>query len=87
LSGVSRGTTVVVRTNFHPAWSAETDDRDVALAASNGQLSFAAPCDGTCRVKLHYPARRGLLPMAVALLIGVTGLLAVIERRRPPQAL
>jgi hypothetical protein len=82
LSDVSRGTPVVVRSNFHPAWSAEVDGSPIPLGASNGQLSFAAPCDGACRVTLHFPARRFLLPLAVLVLLGVTGLVASVDRRR-----
>jgi hypothetical protein len=82
LSNVPRGTPVVVRTNYHPAWSARTDGQAVPLTASDGQLSFAAPCDGSCRVTLTFPARRGLLPMAVTVLVGVTLLLSALDRRR-----
>lgn len=87
LTSVPAGTPVIVRTNFHPAWSAQVDGRVVPLSSSReGQLTFDAPCDTEpCVVTLAYPARRGLLPMALVLLFGVTAGLAVIDRRQPRQ--
>ena len=82
LTGVTRGTPVIVRTNYHPAWSAQVDGQQVPLSARDGQLAFDAPCDGACVVTLVYPARRGLLPMAGLVLIAVTTGLAIGDRRR-----
>jgi hypothetical protein len=69
LSRVRLGTPVVVRTNFHPAWSATSDGSAIALSERGGQLSFDAPCNGDCAVTLHYPKRRWLLPIAALVLL------------------
>lgn len=61
LSGVVAGDSVVVRTNYFPAWTATSDGRAVDLFATDGQLSFRAPCDGDCEVALAYPRRTWLL--------------------------
>ena len=75
LSASRSGTSVIVRTNFHPAWRARSRDHDVALVNRDGQLSFDSPCDGDCVVTLQYPKRHGLLPVAiVAILAGGFGL-------------
>jgi hypothetical protein len=72
LRGVRSGTPVVVRTNPHPAWSAEVGGRAVPLGETHGQLSFDAPCDGDCDVSLEYPRRLWLWPLAaLALMIGI----------------
>jgi hypothetical protein len=81
LEGVRAGDPVVVRTNFHPAWSAGSAGHPVLLHDSDGQLSFAAPCDGNCRVTLAYPVRRGLIPLALATLVCAVAALSVIDRR------
>ena len=44
---------VVVRTNFHPAWTARANGRAINLVERNGQLSFDAPCTGACIVTLR----------------------------------
>ena len=82
LEGVRRGDPVVVRTNFHPAWTAAAGGVPVTLVESHGQLSFASPCDGTCVVQLNYPAYRGLLPLALVVVVGVAAAITVIDRRR-----
>jgi hypothetical protein len=69
LSGVERGETVTVRTNFHPAWRAHADGRSVPLFNAGGQLAFAAPRDGDLDVGLVYPRRLWLIPCAVAALV------------------
>ena len=74
LTAVQNGDPVVVRTNFHPAWTAAIDGRAVPLVARDGQLSFDAPCTGACTVALTYPAHRALLPLALAALV-ITGFL------------
>jgi len=65
LTGVHRGDQVVVRTNFHPSWTAEAGAKPVELHAADGQLAFAAPCEGRCEVALIYPKRRWLRHLAV----------------------
>ena len=69
LSGVRAGDLVIVRTNFHPAWSARAGGRTVRLSSHDGQLAFAAPCTGDCVVSLAYPANRAFLPLAAAVLV------------------
>ena len=69
LTGVRLGDPVTVRTNFHPAWTAQSNGQPVPLAALDGQLSFAAPCTGDCTVALSYPAHRGFVPLAIAAIL------------------
>lgn len=86
LSNVRAGEAVVVRTNFHPAWTASWQDRPVPLIDRDGQLSFDAPCDGSCRVVLAYPKRRALLVIAVlALVLGGALVARIRERERVPR--
>ena len=73
LRGVRAGDPVIVRTNFHPAWTAHLDGRPVPLVARDGQLSLDAPCSGDCTVSLDYPAHRALLPLALIVIV-VAGL-------------
>lgn len=72
LENVVAGEPVVIRTNYYPAWSAFTDTRAVPLFASDRQLAFNAPADGSYVVQLKYP-RRPWLPVvgALALAAGV----------------
>jgi len=64
LDGVRAGDTVVVRTNFFPAWTAYANDVPVTLVNKEGQLAFQAPFDGTYRVELRYPRRTAWLLLA-----------------------
>lgn len=74
LAGVHAGDEVVVRTNFYPAWTAVCDGASVALHASDGQLAFRAPRDGTYDVALVYPRRPWLLAVALgAIAAGLLG--------------
>lgn len=73
LEGVPRGSEVVVRTHYHPAWSASADGREVALRSSAGQLAFDNPVDGRGSVALAYD-RRVWLSMISLLGLG-TGLI------------
>jgi hypothetical protein len=77
LDGVRAGNRVTVRTNFYPAWRARVGDTAVRLYAEDGQLAFDAPHDGAYTVRLEYPARRGILGLAVAVLMGGMVLLAL----------
>jgi hypothetical protein len=62
-----------VRASYYPAWRASAGGQQVDLFASDGQLAFRAPQDGTYTVRLEYPRYRGLSVLALgALLIGVT---------------
>jgi len=76
LTGVRLGDPIIVRTNFHPAWTAAIDGRAVPLVARDGQLAFDAPCTGDCTVALNYPAHRALLPLALVVLVAAGALLA-----------
>ena len=72
LTDVKAGDEVVVRTNFYPAWTAVCEGAAVALRASDGQLAFQAPKDGSYCVALVYPRRPWLLVVALgALLAGL----------------
>src|SRR4029453_6472353 len=59
LDGVRAGTQVVVRTNFHPSWSARVagSEAAVALFDAGGQLGLRAPRDGSYAVELVYLRR------------------------------
>ena len=72
LDQVVAGEPVVVRTNYYPAWKARVGDQSVRVYSSNGQLAFDAPSAGSYLVRLEYPERRGLLLIALGVL--VTGL-------------
>jgi len=73
LTDARRGDRVVVRTRFHPAWTAEWDGGRVPLIDVDGQLGFVAPADGRCDVRLVYPTRHWLLLIALAVVILVAG--------------
>jgi len=68
LSDVRAGETVVVRTNYYPAWTASAGDTPVPLVDHDGQLAFQAPRDGSYVVDLAYPRRTGLVILAFATL-------------------
>ncbi len=55
LVDVTAGSRVIVRTNYYPAWHAETAGRGVRLYAFDGQLAFDAPNSGSYTVRLAYP--------------------------------
>jgi hypothetical protein len=80
LYAVPAGETVTVRTNFHPAWVAHANGQYVALSDHEGQVSFAAPCNGDCTVTLSYPRRRWLLPLALITVIAAAVLLSPARR-------
>ncbi|MBI2834105.1 MAG: hypothetical protein HYX76_06725 [Acidobacteria bacterium] len=75
LDGVAAGDPIIVRTHFHPSWTARVDGMPLALADSNGQIRFTAPRSGSYRVELRYPRRRGLTVFAGFVL--VAGVIAV----------
>jgi hypothetical protein len=77
LKDVRQGSRVVIRTNYHPAWTAQSRGTDVPLLAEHGQLAFDAPTDGSYVVTLAYPRRLWLWGVAL------TGLVAgvVLTRR------
>lgn len=83
LDDVAIGTEVVVRTNYHPSWSARISEeaQPIPLHASNGQLAFASPRAGSYAVALVYPRRRGL--MVLALVVTLLGAAALIRWPRP----
>lgn len=69
LANVEAGTTVVIRSNYYPAWRARHADRDVPLFPQDGQMAFTAPADGSYEVTLHYPRYQWLNLMAIAAFI------------------
>jgi hypothetical protein len=80
LQNVRRGSLVVVRTNYHPAWTAEAGGTSVPLLAEKGQLAFAAPSDGSYVVTLHYPRRWWLWIVAVTGFAAGVGILGRMRR-------
>jgi hypothetical protein len=65
LQNVRQGSRVVVRTNYHPAWTAHYRAGEVPLIADRGQLAFDAPADGSYDVTLAYPRRPWLWLVAL----------------------
>jgi len=78
LTRATVGELVVVRTNFHPSWTARTDSAVVPLRDEAGQLAFAAPCDAPCVITLEYPRRVGLRYLAV--IAWVLGMFVVYKK-------
>ena len=74
LDDVTRGDLVIVRTNYHPAWSASANGTAVPLRDHLGQLTFDAPADGEVILELVYPRRRWLLALAGLSLVAATWL-------------
>jgi hypothetical protein len=60
------GATVVVRTNYYPAWTAYAGSDAVPLFPVEGQLAFRAPRSGSYDVELVYPQRRWLLAASMS---------------------
>lgn len=78
LDGATTGDPVVVRTHFHPSWTARHESTTLALRDEGGQLAFNAPCE-SCIVTLEYPRRRQLLYLA--LFVWIAGMAVVGSRR------
>lgn len=73
LDEMRTGAAVVVRTNYHPSWSAHVEGTGlpVPLERVEGQLGFRAPSDGSYVVTLVYPRRPWLTVLAlVAVALG-----------------
>ena len=75
LTGATIGDTVVVRTHFHPSWTAQSGSQPVHVREVDGQLAFDAPCVGDCDVQLTYPRRQPLLYLA--LVVWIAGMFVV----------
>lgn len=69
LRRVRQGDPVIVRTNYHPAWTARDEGRQIDVRGVDGQVAFDAPRDGDYDVELVYPPCRWLLPIAFAALV------------------
>ena len=76
LTRASIGDPVVVRTNFHPSWTARHDATQIALHDEGGQLAFQSPCTAPCVVELEYPKRRPLIYLA--LVVWLLGMVLVL---------
>jgi hypothetical protein len=85
LDGVRAGTRVVVRTNYHPSWSAHVDgsSEPLPLFDAGGQLGFVAPKDGQYSVVLTYP-RRVWLAVLAALTVGLATMVLTRWPRKAP---
>jgi hypothetical protein len=81
LTGVGPAETVVVRTNYHPSWTANDGDRDVALFEKDGQLAFETPRGGSYDVTLIYPKRTWLLWIAALSVIAGVAACFLVDRR------
>ena len=84
LDGVQAAAEVVVRTNYHPSWSAHVQGTGLAvpLEPVGGQLGFRAPRDGSYVVTLVYPRRPWLTVLALACVLLGALILARRGRRR-----
>ena len=82
LSEVRAGETVVIRTNYYPAWTASAGGESIPLFDQHGQLAFFAPRDGTYAVALAYPHRRWLLALSLIVLAGAIALTVRSVKRR-----
>ena len=80
LRDVAAGETVIVRTNYYPAWTARDGHEPVPLFPVEGQLAFRAPRSGSYDVHLIYPRRPWLLASSMAGF--VLGLAALTASRR-----
>ncbi len=69
MAGVPARSPVVVRTHYHPAWSAAVDGRPVALRSMDGQMAFDAPPGGDATVELSYDRRPWLTALSLATLL------------------
>jgi hypothetical protein len=79
---VAAGDPIVIRTNYYPAWSAESNGAMVPLFSIDGQLAFRAPRAGSYDVQLIYPSRRWLAVVALlGLAVGMIALGRIGSRR------
>lgn len=81
LVDVGPGETVVIRTNFHPSWTAFDGGRPVPLVEKGGQLAFQTPRGGTYDVTLIYPKRAWLLWIALAAVLAGIGACLLLPQR------
>jgi hypothetical protein len=70
LTGVVAGDTVVVRTNYYPAWTLRSRGMDLPFYERGGQIAFAAPRTGTYAIEMRYPTYRWTLVVAAIALVG-----------------
>src|SRR4030095_8648401 len=79
LDSVKAGSSVIVRTNFHPSWSARIggSDAGVALVDAGGQLGLRAPRDGSYAVELVSPRRIWLSALALVAILAGGSVLAI----------
>jgi hypothetical protein len=72
LMSVQSGAQVVVRTNYHPSWSAAIAEDAVAvpLFSQEGQMAFIAPKDGSYDVEFTYPRRPWTWLVALLAVLG-----------------
>jgi hypothetical protein len=82
LENVGPAETVVVRTNFHPSWTAWDGERAVPVFEKGGQLAFQTPRGGSYDVTLVYPKRTWLLWLALAAVIAGIGACFLLDRFR-----
>ena len=81
LADVGPAETVVVRTNFHPSWTARDGERPVPVFEKGGQLAFETPRGGSYDVTLIYPKRSWLLWVAaLSVIAGVAACLVADGR-------
>lgn len=82
LVDVGPAETIVVRTNFHPSWTATDGERAVPLFEKGGQLAFQSPRGGTYDVALVYPKRTWLLWVAVLSVMAGVAVALFVDRNR-----
>jgi hypothetical protein len=83
LHDVGPAETVIVRTNFHPSWTAVDGERTVPLFEKGGQLAFQTPRGGSYDVALVYPKRTWLLWVAALSVMAGVAVCLVADARTP----
>jgi hypothetical protein len=81
VSGLAAGDLIIVRTSYHPAWTAETNGHPITLINHEGQLGLIMPVDGSAEIVLSYPRRLWLLVVAAAGLLVAGGSVERLNRR------
>jgi hypothetical protein len=85
---VRAGSRVILRANYHPAWTASVGQAPIPISDAGGQLAFLAPRDGSYEVQLTYPQHPWLIGIAIAAItIGGWGSAAVSGRTSVRQSL
>lgn len=75
LSNSQKGSKVVLRTNYFPAWKAYYNNKEIPLINFQGQIGFIAPDSGDYKVEMKYP-RYTILNILAIIAIMLSGFLS-----------